>query len=40
MEQTKTPLKLSLFLSNFSPENLGDFLSKKPEVFDRHFFEV
>lgn len=40
MEQTKTPLKLSLFLSYFSPENLGDFLSKKPKVFDRQFFEV
>lgn len=40
MEQSKTPFKFALFFSYSSPENLGDFVPKKPKVFERHFFEV
>jgi hypothetical protein len=39
-EQTKTPLKLSFFLSYFSPERLDDLAPKKPKVFDRHVIEA
>jgi len=40
MEQGKTPLKLSLFLSYSSPERLDDLVPKKPKLFDRHVIEV
>jgi hypothetical protein len=40
MEQGKTPLKLSLFLSYSSPERLDDLVPKKPKFFDRHVIEV
>jgi hypothetical protein len=33
MEQGKTPLKLSLFLSYSSPERLDDRVPKKPKLF-------
>ncbi len=40
MEQNKTPLKLSLFLSYSSRERLGDFVPKEPKLFDRHVIEA